>query len=191
MSENEKNTWEKRYSGDGREPRRTPSSLLTEWLVDRSPGKALDLACGTGRNSLFLAEKGYDVTAIDISPRAITLAEHRARERGLKINWIVADLDTYPIPGWYDLIVISFFYVNKDMVPSIINALKSGGMLLYENHMLSPSDADEAHHHRFHLKPGELGQLFRGLKVIRYEERQVDGEEGRPSYLASLVAQKE
>ena len=165
--------------------------MLTEWLVDRPPGKALDLACGTGRNSLFLAEKGYDVTAIDISPRAITLAEQRARERGLKINWVVADLDTYSIQGQYDLIVISFFYVNKDMVPSIINALKSGGMLLYENHVLPPSDANDGHQHRFHLKPGELGQLFRGLKVIHYEERRVDGEEGRPSYLASLVAQKE
>jgi len=192
MSEDEKNNWEKRYSGDGNEPRQTPSALLTEWLDDRPPGRALDLACGTGRNSLFLAEKGYDVTAIDISPRAIKLAEHIAREKGLKINWIVADLDNYAIQGRYDLIVISFFSVNKNMVPPIINALKSGGILLYENHMLSPSSAeDEARKHRFHLKPGELGQLFKGLKVIRSEERQVDGEGGQPSYLASLVAEKD
>jgi SAM-dependent methyltransferase len=191
MSEDEKIHWEEKYSGDGYEPHQTPSALLTKWLDDRPPGRALDLACGTGRNALFLAEKGYDVTAIDISPRAIKLAEQIAREKGLKINWIVADLDTYTIRGQYDLIVISFFSLNKKMVPPIINALGSGGMLLYENNMLSPSTIDESHKHRFHLKPGELGQLFPGLKIVRYEERQVDGEGGRPAYLASLVAQKE
>jgi len=191
MSEAEKGDWEKRYSGDGGEPRRGPSTLLTEWLVDRPPGRALDLACGTGRNSLFLAEKGYEVTAIDISPRAIELAEAIAREKGLKVDWIVADLDDYPIEGSYDLIVSSFFYPNKEMVPRIINALNSGGMLLYENHLLPHSTADEARKHRFHLKPGELVQLFPGLKVIRCEERQAEGEGERPSCVASLVAQKE
>jgi tellurite methyltransferase len=192
MSEEEKNHWENRYSDDGGEPHRNPSVLLTQWLDDRPPGKALDLACGMGRNSLFLAEKGYAVTAIDISPRAIKSAEEMARGKGLNINWIVADLDHYAIQGQYDLIVISFFRVSKNMVPSIINALKSCGILLSENHMLPPSaPEDEARRHRFHLKPGELGQLFAGLKVIRYEERQVDGEEGHPAYLASLVAQKE
>jgi tellurite methyltransferase len=190
MSEDEKNTWEEKYSADGYEPRRTPSALLTEWLDDRPPRKALDLACGTGRNSLYLAEKGYAVTAIDISPRAIAMAERFAREKGLKINWIVADLDNHAIQGRYDLIVISFFYVNKNMVPPIIDALKRGGWLLYENRMLSPSSADEDQKHRFHLRPGELRELFQGLKVISYEERRADGEGGRPSYLASLVAQK-
>ena len=58
--------------------------------------------------------------------------------------------------------------------------------------MLSPSaPEEEARKHRFHLKPGELPQIFTDLKVIRYEERRVDEEGGRSSYLASLVAQKE
>ncbi len=192
MSKNEKNHWEKKYSGEGYEPNRKPSALLTEWLSDGLPGKALDWASGTGRNALYLAEKGYDVTAIDISPLAIELAEQAAREKGLKINWIVADLDDYMIQEHYDLIVISFFYVNKNMVLSIINALKKGGILLYENHMLSPtSSEDEARKHRFHLKPGELRQLFHELNILRYEELQVGGEGDRPSYLARLVAQKE
>lgn len=192
MSEEDKSHWEKRYSGDGYEPNLNPSALVTEWLADRPPGSALDLACGTGRNALYLAEKGYDVTAVDISPRAIALAEALALEKGLKINWVVADLDTYVIRGPYDVIVISFFHVSRNLVPPIIDALKKGGILLYENHMLPPSTGgEEARKHRFHLKPGELGQLFQGLKVIRYEERQVAGKDGGPAYLASLVAQKE
>jgi SAM-dependent methyltransferase len=191
MSEDEKHAWEKRYADEGCEPRETPSAILIEWVDDRPPGSALELACGTGRNSLYLAEKGYDVTAIDISPRAIAMAERIAREKGVKINWIVADLDHYAIQGQYGLIVISFFYVNKSMAHSVIAALNRGGLLLYENHLLPPSTADEAHEHRFHFKSGELRQLFEELKVIRYEERRVDGEGGRPSYLASLIAQKE
>jgi SAM-dependent methyltransferase len=192
MSENEKKQWEKKYSSEGYEPNRNPSALLAEWLNDRSPGKALDFASGTGRNALYLAEKGYDVTAVEISPSAVELAEQAAREKGLIIKWIVADLDDYVIQEQYDLIVISFFYVNKTMTLAITNALKKGGILLYENHMLSPSsDEDEAHKHRFHLKPGELGQLFKGLNILCYEEIPADSHGDRPSFLARLVAQKE
>ena len=190
MSDEEKNNWDAKYSGDGYELHQKPSDLLVTWLGRLPPGKVLDLACGTGRNSLFLAEKGYDVTAIDVSPIAIKLAEKSAREKGLTINWIVADLDSYEISGQYDIIVISFFYINKKIAPDIISALSSGGMLLYENHMVSPNPSAEPHRHRFHFKPGELRQLFKGLNVLHYEERRVDDEEGHHSYLASLVAQK-
>ncbi len=190
MSEDEKDSWEERYSGEGGETLWSPSALLTEWLADRPPGTALDLACGTGQNALFLAEKGYDVTAIDISPRAIALAGQAAREKGVRIKWVVADLDTYAIEGLYDLVVISFFKVTGEMVPRIIDALNDGGILLYETHLLPPAAAEETRKHRFHLKPGELGNLFPGLKIIRYEERRVDGQGDRPSYLARLVAQK-
>ena len=109
MSDEEKNNWDAKYSGDGYKHDQKPSDLLVRWLGSLPPGKALDLACGTGRNSLFLAEKGYAVTAIDVSPIAIRLAEKSAREKGLTINWIVADLDSYEIRGQYDLMVISFF----------------------------------------------------------------------------------
>jgi len=192
MSEDEKNNWDKRYADDGCEEYRNPSSLLIDWLGGRLPGKVLDLACGTGRNAFYLAEKGYDVTAIDISPVAIERAEKMAREKGLNIHWVIADLDDYAIPGHYDLIIVNFFHLSKGMVPAIISALNSGGILLCENHMLSPEATDdEARIHRFHLKPGELRNLFKELKVLHYEERPVEGKEDGSSWLASLVAQKE
>ena len=192
MSEEDKIRWEKRYSGERHEPDRAPSALLTEWLNGRSPGKAFDFASGTGRNALHLAEKGYDVTAIDISPSAIEAAERAAREKGLKINGIAADLDEYVFPGQYDLIVVSFFRVNENMALSITNALKKGGILLFENHMLSPSPTEnESRKHRFHFKPGELRRLFRGLNILHYEELREDSHGESPSYLARLVAQRE
>jgi len=192
MSEDDKNHWEERYSGNGCELKRSPSALLTKWLDKCNPGRALDLACGTGRNALYLAEKGCDVTAVDISPSAISTAGATAREQQLRINWIVADLDNYVIAGQYDLIIISFFTVSSNMVPLVINALKQGGILLSENHMLSPSFSDdEARNHRFHLKPGELRIRFSGLTMICYEECRVGEKDDRPLYRASLVAQKE
>ena len=191
MGESEKNHWEKKYSGEGYEPDKNPSALLTEWLDDRTPGRALDFASGAGRNALYLAEKGYDVTAVDISSSAIELAEQTARGKGLKIKWVVADLDDFAIREKYDLILVSFFHVSKNMALSITDALKKGGVLLYESHMLSPSSAvNESHKHRFHFKPGELRQLFKGLNILSYEEIQARNHGDDPSYLARLVAQK-
>jgi hypothetical protein len=115
---------------------------------------------------------------------------HRRKRRpgiaeGVNIKWIVADLDDYVIREQYDLIVICFFHVSKNMVLSITNALKKGGILLYENHWLPPLSAEnDAHKHRFHLKPGELRHLFKGLNILRYEELHVDSHGDRPSYLA-------
>ncbi len=190
MSKEEKNTWDKRYSSGDYKPRQKPSDLLTKWLDDFPPGKALDLACGTGRNSLFLAEKGYEVTAIDISPTAIRLAKNKALAKGLKINWIVADLDSFKICGQYD-VISNFFHVNMKMVPDMITSLNIGGVLVYQHHMFPPFPSSEPHSHPSSFKSGELRQLFKDLKVLHYEEEQVDEEGGRHSYLASLVAQKE
>lgn len=189
MSKEEKNSWDARYSSHDYKPREKPSDLLTKWIGRLPGGKVLDLACGTGRNSLFLAEKGYEVTAIDVSQTAIKMAKNKAQEKGLKISWIIADLDIFKISGKYD-IILSFFYVNKKMVSDIIKSLNVGGILIFVSHMLPAIRSEEPHNHHFRFKPGELRQLFKGLKVLQYEERQVDEEGGRHSYLASLVAQK-
>ncbi len=189
VSKEERKNWEQRYSSHDYKPREKPSDLLTQWIDRLPPGKALDLACGTGRNSIFLAEKGYEVTAIDISPAAIEMAKNKAREKALKINWIAADLEKYKISGQYD-IILSFFYVNKKMVPNIIKSLNTGGILIFVSHILPAIPSEESNTHRFRFKPGELRELFKGLKVLQYDEDQIDEEGGRHSFLASLVAQK-
>lgn len=190
MSKEEKNRWDERYSSKDYEPRKKPADLLTKWIDRLPPGKALDLACGSGRNALFLAEKGYKVTAIDISSTAIKMAQSQALEKGLEINWVVSDLDKFKINGQYD-VILSFFYVNKKMVPDIIKSLNAGGILIFQSHMLPPVPSKEPHKERFRFKPGEMRQLFKGLKVLDYEERQVDEEGDRHYYLASLIAQKD
>ncbi|MBI4596637.1 MAG: hypothetical protein HY730_09740 [Candidatus Tectomicrobia bacterium] len=105
------------------------------------------------------------------------------------LNWIVADLDSFEIRGQYEAIV-NFFYVNKNIMPAIIKSLKTGGILICENHIAAPEPAEEPHGHRFYFQPGELRKLFTGLQVLHYEEYQKDEEGGRLPYLASLVARK-
>ncbi len=190
MSKDERNKWEARYSHDEQEFRQ-PSPLLVKWIGEAPPGKALDLAAGMGRNAFFLAERGYEVTAVDLSPTAIRRARKQARKKSLPIEWIEADLDSYTLPGRYDLIVISFFYINKKLAPAIMEALNAGGVLIYENHMLPPQHPEEAAEHSFHFQPGELRALFPGLKLLHYEERQAGEKGGHPSWVAALVARKE
>ena len=110
MSERERINWVERWAGGDYRGRSSPSPFVAEW-ADRVPrGRALDLACGNGRNALYLAEIGFDVDAIDIAEPALKLAQDAARERGVSVNTIVADLDDHSLPvETYDLITICFY----------------------------------------------------------------------------------
>ena len=134
MSERERINWEKRWEEGDYRGRSEPSSLVAAW-ADRLPkGRALDLACGNGRNALYLAERGFDVDALDIAGAALRLTQDAARERGLAVNTIQVDLDEYLLPAQtYDLITTTF-YMNRNLVPSLKEALKPGGFALHEQH---------------------------------------------------------
>jgi SAM-dependent methyltransferase len=104
--------WEEKYrSGDrGRED--APTILVVETAEKLAPGTVLDLACGAGRNALYLAEQGWAVTALDGSEKAVELVQVRAATRGLEVHAKVADL-TDPnfimLPDAFDLIVIAYY----------------------------------------------------------------------------------
>src|ERR1700676_187405 len=102
--------WNKRYSLRERPAEdldAAPTPLVVATAAKLVPGKALDLACGTRRNALWLAEHGWEVTAVDAAPAAIEILRTRATERGLKIKAVVADLekDEFEIdPSRWDLV---------------------------------------------------------------------------------------
>ena len=88
--------WEQRYRSGERAAEdlyAPPTPLVIKTASDLPPGRALDIACGTGRNAIWLAEHGWQVTAADGAPVAIEILEQRARERGLNIGTRVADLE--------------------------------------------------------------------------------------------------
>ena len=138
-----------------------PSPLLVEIAGQLRPGRALDLACGTGRHALHLARLGWQVTAVDISPEAIRelLA---AAEPGLAIDARVADLEARQFiiePDAYDLIC-DFYYLQRDLFPQIRQGVRVGGAVAAAIHLTG----------RFALESGELRTLFAGWKILYYSE---------------------
>ncbi len=169
MSEAERVKWDQRYAEGDYRPRPWASPFLEEWLPRLGSGRALDVACGAGRNALALAAAGFDVEAVDISAVAIDMGRQAAADRGLEIDWRVADLDELSLPaGRYQLITV-FRYRNRDLWPRLIPALAPDGWLLIEHHFRTTADVagppDD-----FRLEPQELLRAFAGLRIVHYQE---------------------
>ena len=87
-----------------------PDQLLVTQIKGLSPGRALELGCGMGSNAVWLAERGWRVTAMDFSENAIEKARQLARERGVDVEFVIADASSYQTDGEYDL--VTSFYVQ-------------------------------------------------------------------------------
>src|SRR5690606_26559284 len=143
MSHLDRIKWDEKYRAGAYEGRDHPTRLLAEWVPQANRGRALDVACGAGRNSLFLAAKGFVVDAVDISGVGLERARRSAEARGVHVNWIEADLETGAagtLPsGPYDLIVL-VRYVNPSLYPLLLERLADGGIFLCEEHLQSEED---------------------------------------------------
>ena len=190
MSDADRDKWQRRYAEDGYTPRTHPTPLLEEWLPRLPRGRALDLACGAGRNALHLAQAGYQVDAMDISTAALKRGAARAADLGVEVNWIGVDLDTVELaPDSYDLVVVAR-YVNRDLTNALMGSLRDGGYLLYEQHLQSEQEVDGPRSESFRLRPNELLQMFRALRLLYYREALKTDPDGRTMALAQLIACK-
>ena len=180
--------WNERYRSDDFSLPDTQSPLLEEFVASLPNGRALDVATGTGRNALFLAEHGYRVEAVDISDEALSIARDRAAERSLDIEWIRADFDEYPLPeGVYDVVVVNFYH-TLDRLPSIKEALASDGVLVYEHHLRSTESVDRGPSgDRYRFRSNDLLRACLDLTVLHYEER-TRTDDGRNATIVTLVA---
>jgi SAM-dependent methyltransferase len=185
--------WNRRYEEPGFSPfPDTPA----EWLVENRAllgdgGLALDVACGDGRNSRYLAaELGFSVVAVDVSDVAVEALTEAARERGLAVEARVVDLEAEPLPrGEYDVIV-NLNFLQRDLFPALAAGLRPGGLLVFET--FSEADVGELGKRfdpRFVLAPNELLHAFPGLRVRHYREG-VAVRRGEPCGVAGLVAER-
>ena len=187
MSNTDREKWNERYATGAYAARTYPTQLLADWIDELPRGRALDVACGAGRNALFLAEHGYTVDAIDISAVALERARASAAERGLDVNWIEMDLERDEIAGdHYDLIVI-VRYTHPTLVADLIGRLADGGFLLCEEHLLTDRDVVGPTSAAFRTRPNELLGLSTGLRVIYYREGLVGDPDGKTAALAQLI----
>jgi len=129
--------WDERYSEPGFAYGTEPNDFLRERAAQLEPGRTLSLAEGEGRNAVFLAGLGHEVTAVDASAVGLDKARQLAAERGLDIDTRVADLAAFGIePGAWDNIVSIFCHlppeVRRRLHRAVVAGLRPGGMLLLE-----------------------------------------------------------
>lgn len=171
--------WDERYRVDPGTLKPTP--LLVETATKLKPGKALDLACGTGRNAIWLAEHGWQVTAVDGSPVAIDLL----RKRAPSVDARVADLEKHEYeiePATWDLIAVCY-YLQRDLFEPVKRGLRPGGVAVVIVHLVEPGHEES----RFSVQPGELARYFEGWQILHsYEGKPQDPEHKRA--VAELVA---
>jgi tellurite methyltransferase len=162
VMETDRIKWNQRYSGERYYFSFAPSKFLADCfpsVLPLVPGRrALDIACGEGRNAIFLAQQGFTVDAVDISERGLERGARRAAEVGVEVNYILADLEDYRLTEIYDLIV-NFNFLLRPLVPEMIDHLAPGGVLVMETIMDTPALPGE-HKREFLLQPGELERLF-------------------------------
>jgi len=170
VSLQDKEKWDRKYTEmAGLLQKRPPSELVSSFHGEVPGTRALDLACGGGRHALYLAEKGFDVDAVDISPIALdALRSHADLE---KINIIEADLDTFvPEVGAYDLIVKTN-YLDRSLIERAKKSLKTGGIMIIETYMADEGNEKPDSNPAFLLQKEELPSFFKeGYTVLAYKE---------------------
>lgn len=191
MSLDDRIRWERQYGQSGAPEK--PSAFLKEILDgghwDIARGQALDIASGAGRNALFLAEKGFDVTAVDIAQPGLDQGARRAAERSLSITWQQTDLENGGLPpGPYNLIV-NINYLQRSLVPHLKSALAPGGYIVFETYLIDQQTIGHPENPDYLLAHNELLNYFRDLRILYYREGKfTDGPE--PSFRAGILAQK-
>jgi len=169
LSDKDREKWNQRYAEDSYQ-KNNPVTLIENWLPRLPVGRALDVACGAGRNALLLAQAGYQVDAIDISSVGLDQARQKAEQQGLSIRWIEQDLDqAYAFDTDYDLIVV-LWYVNLALITQLCDCLAPGGYLLCEEHLITDQKVVGPAALNYRVAPGDLREAMSGLDVLLYEE---------------------
>lgn len=150
--------WEERYRGHAAHGRHDPSPQLVAEVEHLPTGVALDAGCGEGRNALWLAGRGWRVTAVDVSATALGRARNAAEELGAdvvaRVAWVEADLTTWaPTPGAFDLVTAHYVHPSgsrRELLDRLADGVAPGGMLLVVDH----DDSDQRAH--THVSVDEL-----------------------------------
>jgi tellurite methyltransferase len=195
MEIDEKTLWNKKYhekSHTSLGPDPFLVSAFDEFLSGQPQGSALDVAGGVGRHSIWLAQRGWRTRLLDISDVGVGLAERNASRalgpvrKEFLISTEVADLNRMPDLGveQYDLVLV-FFYLQRELFPALIAALKPGGFLLYKTYTTDQQRLSGGPTHpMFLLQPNELLRAFQSLRILHYHETVLN------KAVVELVAQK-
>jgi tellurite methyltransferase len=150
-------------------------------------GKALDIAMGAGRNAVYLAKEGFEVEGIEIAPDAIEKAVALAASEGVKIKSVVADLENgYRLPASAFDLIICFYYLHRPLIPEIKQALKPGGVVVYETYICDQAQWGKPSNPDHLLQHDELLNMFHDWRIIKYREGIIEPKKA----IASIIACK-
>jgi tellurite methyltransferase len=191
VADDDRERWDRKYREAGA-GKTGPSAALVElsrWLPAR--GRALDVAGGSGGNAVWLAQRGLEVTIVDVSTVGLGLAEVHARRTGVTLAIARADLESEPLPPGPWALVLCCFYLQRELVPRVAEALAPGGRFVWIHPTVINLERHASPGPRFLLQPGEAASLVEGagLRVCWAEEAWVgEGEAAR--CLARVVAER-
>ena len=170
---------------------KTVVKKLPEWKIH--PGTGLDIACGAGRDMVYLAENGWHMTGVDYHEDALSRARHLATVNRQTLQLVQQDLESgdqsFVDAGLgaagFDLVSV-LRYLHRPLLPQIKELLAPGGLLVYQTFMLGCEKIGRPRNPDFLLKPGELRSVFSGFSVLMDDVSYL--EDGRP--VSAFVAQK-
>jgi len=177
--------WNEKYRDKGKIPSE-PSEIVKKFFKLAHKGKSLDIAAGTGKNALFLAQQGFSAEAVDISDAG--LREFAGKHP--KVYPVCADLDTFDIPKERYNLILNIRFLKRRLFPYIKEGLAPGGILIFETYLEgSGEDYCSTSCRDYLLRDNELLHAFLSLKVLFYQETVIP-EQKTFCHMASLVAMR-
>ena len=188
--------WDERYGTEELIWKAEPNRFLVEELDALPPGRALDLACGEGRNAVWLASKGWRVTGADFSRAGLAKAQRLATDRGVEVTWVEADVVEWrPPTASFDLVVVMYLHLlaeqRRQALAHAAAALAPGGVLLVVGHdtanLLEGTGGPQDPAVLF--GPEEIVEDLSGLQIERAEQvkRTVVTDAGEATAIDALV----
>lgn len=164
-----------------------PAQFLVENVELLPRGRALDVAMGTGRNTIYLARMGFDAEGVDMSPEAVHAALEAARKAGVTIKGQIVNLENdYHIEkSAYD-VIICFNYLQRSLIPRFKDGLRKGGMVVYETYIVDQARFGKPGNPDYLLGHNELLRMFSDFRCLRYHEGIIEGRKA----VAGIVAEK-
>jgi len=191
-AEDKRSDWQKRSDWESRQrasgPPRAPEPSVIEMLELLPRGFALDVAAGTGRHSLLLARAGFKVLAIDYAEAALHTLQSIARAEKLPIWPLAAELSDFPLPlARFDAILNTNF-LDRALVPRLIDALRPGGALLFDTFLIDQAATGHPSNPDYLLQHYELREMLSGMDLVRYREGMVVYPDGKNAWRAVALA---
>lgn len=167
---------------------RAPEPSVVEMLDLLPRGFALDVAAGTGRHSLMLARAGFNVVSIDYAEPALRTLQSIARAERLPVWPFAADLSAFPLPRARFDAILNLNFLDRALVPRLIDALRPGGALLFDTFLIDQAATGHPRNPDFMLRHYELRDMLNAMDLVRYREGIVAYPDGKSAWRAAALA---